>query len=371
MMMNNPTQKIALSNSTLFAVLVVTMKGSNFLDLPYYAAKYGGPSGYWSVIIAFILISLVVLLAIAFINRFPNQNLFEVAPGVIGKPLALIGNMLFLGSFFIQLTLAVRDGVYLVDTYLLNLTPLLIIMLIILVSIAYLVMNGLAAVSRFITFLLIPIFILRVVMELLSLQKIEVTNLLPLFSETPGQYLIGGMALTGYFIPITAIFLLSNRLQKPAKLGSVLFGALGAIFPIYFLAFIGTVGIFGAKYTQSFNWPELPATNHVNIPFLGIEQLGLLLLIIWLTTFFATKTFYAYIVASGSKQQFPVFKYRWITIVILFLAGVIGLNLHSNTAIHQFFAQTRPWLMIPVAAYPLIVYIIALLRGKRGNRIEA
>ena len=199
-----------------------------------------------------------------------------------------------------------------VATYILSKTPLFMIMLILLASISYLVINGLAAVSRFTAFLLIPVYVFRLFMELLGLQKIELTNLLPLFSETPGQYLIGGMSLTGYFLPITAMFLLSNRLRKPAKLGPVLFGALGVVFPIYLLGFIGTVGIFGIEYTQSFNWPELTATNHVNIPILGIEQLGLLFLIVWLASFFATKAFYTYIVASGSKQQFPVLKYRWI-----------------------------------------------------------
>jgi spore germination protein len=323
------------------------------------------------VLIAFILISPVVLLVVALKKRFPDQNLFEAAPGVIGKPLTLIGNMLFVGSFLIYVSLAIRDGVDLVGSYMLSRTPLLMVMLILLASITYLVINGLAAVSRFTAFLLIPVFAFRLLMELLSLQKIELTSLLPLFSQTPGQYLIGGMALTGYFLPITAIFLLSNRLQKPAKLGPVLFGALGVIFPVYMLGFIGTVGIFGARYTQSFNWPELIATNHVNIPFLGIEQLGLLLLIVWLTSFFATKAFYAYIVTSGSKQQFPVFKYRWIAVAILLLMGVIGLYIHSNIAVHQLFTQTRPWLMIPVTIYPLLVYIIALLRGKRGNSVEA
>ncbi len=369
--MNSPTQKTSLSNSTLFAVIVVTIIGTNFLDLPYYAAKYGGPSGYWSVLIAFILISPVVLLVVAFKNRFPDQNLFEAAPGVIGKPLALVGNMLFIGSFLFYVSLAIRVEADLVGTYILNRTPVLVIILILLASIAYLVINGLTAVSCFTAFLLIPVYGFRLLMELLSLQKIELTSLLPLFSQTPGQYLIGGMSLTGYFLPITAMFLLSNRLQKPVKLDSVLFGVLGVIFPLFLLSFIGTVGIFGVEYTQSFNWPELNATNHVNIPFLGIEQLGLLLKIVWLTSFFATTAFYIYIVTSGSKQQFPALKYRWIAIVILVLVGVIGLSIHSDIAVHQLFTQTRPWLMIPVTVYPLLVYIIALLRGKRGNRVEA
>ncbi len=370
-MVNNPPKKTLLSSSSLFATLVITLMGANFLDSPHYGAKYGGPSGYWSVIVAFVLISLVVVLIQAFQIRFPNQNLFQITPGIIGKPLSLIGNLLFLSGFLIQLILAIRDGSGLVLNYLLNRTPLWAIAFVFLLSIGYIASNGLAAIIRLINFLFLPVFIIRLGIELLSIQKIEMTHLLPLVSEPPGQYLMGGLAIAGYFFPITIVFLLSNRLKNPPKLITAIFGAVGCVFPVYLLAFIGTIGVFGVKYTLNLTWPEISTIDYISIPFLVIERLGLIFLITWITSLLATNTFYLYALASGLKQQFPILKYRLTALVLLALVIGAGMFMPNTILVHQLYTQIRPWLMVPVTAYPLFIYIIALLRGKRGNRIEA
>lgn len=363
---NNSSNKITISSGALFATLLVALMGTNFLDLPYYASKSGGPSGYWSILLAFILISPLAFVAQAFQNRFPGRNLLEVAPEVIGKPLALIGNLLFLSGFFIWLIFALRDGANLIHVYLLDLTPLQAIMLILLVCIGYVAGNGLAAVVRFMNFLLIPPYILRLFVLLLTLQRSETTHLLPFFSETPGSYLLGGLELTGFFIPIPAIFFLSSKLKNRADVWRVTLWALAGILPIYMLAFVGTVGSLGVEYTQYFAWPEIPTTNHIDIPFLVLEQVGLLFLIIWITTFYGSKILYFYIVTSGLRTQFPVLKYRWTLMGLLILEGALAMLFPNVIMERRAFIQVRPWLMVPLIGYPAIVYLIAVIRGKRG-----
>lgn len=358
----------SMTSGSVISTLVITLIGANFLDLPYYAVKYAGPSGYWSLLIAFILVTPLVWVAKAFQKRFPGQNLFEVAPLVIGKPGALIGNICFVSCFLVRFILAIRDGVDLVLIYLLNRTPFCAVLLLLLVSIGYVAANGLAAVNRFINFLLIPVVLFRVLMKLLSLQKMEITHLLPLFSATPTNYLLGGLTITGYLLPVTAIFLISNQLKQPQNLQKPVFGALGIIFPIYLLGFLGTVGSFGTAYTQTFAWPEISAINHIHIPFLVLEQAGLLFLIIWMTTFFATMIFYAALIAGGLAQQFPKLKYSWIVWALLLVAGGVGLVIPNAMTVRHLYINLRPWAMLPVSVYPLLVYGVAWLRGKLGQR---
>ncbi|HEX3046410.1 MAG TPA: endospore germination permease [Bacillota bacterium] len=368
-MKNNSSNKITLSGGTLFAILLVTLMGANFLDVPDNAVKYGGPSGYWSIMIAYIMMVPVVLTAISLQNRFPNQNLFEAAPAVIGKSLAMVGNLLFIGAIVIQLSLAIRDGMDIVLLYLLNRTPLWTVMLFFLLCCGYIALNGLAAVSRFITFLLIPAFAFRLVMELFSLQKIELTHLLPLFSESPERYILGGLRFILYFLPITTVFLLFSKLKKPAKIGKAIWGAMAGIFPVHLLAFIGTVGAFGAKYTSYFTWSEIANTDHISIPFLVFERVGLLFLIVWIAAFFAKTVFYFYIAASGLKIQFPALKYRWTVVVLLIIVGCAGMLFPNTIIAHQVFSDIRPWLMIPVIVYPILVNLVAVFRGKRGGSL--
>ena len=365
-MANNPSNKTTISGSSLFATLLVVLMGANFLDLPYSAVKYGGPSGYWCVGIAFLLIVPVILVAVALQRRFPNQNLLELAPAVIGKPLAFLGNLLFLSMFLIWQVFALRDGSDMIHIYLLNQTPLLAVLLILLICVGYVAVNGLAAVVRLISFLFIPSYGIRLLIEIFTFQTLRPTHLLPLFSESPGRYLMGGMSLVGYFLPVTAIFLLFRRLKQPSQAGKAAFGALGGIFPVYLLAFLGTVGSFGAEYTMTFSWSEVAATNHINIPFLIMEQMGLLFMIVWITTFFSTKALYFYILGSGLKNQFPRLNYRWTVIVLLVLVGCGAMLFPNSIVVREAFTWVRPWLMIPVSGYPFLVYLIAVIRRKRG-----
>lgn len=366
-MKSDSSRQAALSSGNLFAVLLIALIGNDFLDMPFYAAKYSGPSGHWAVVIAFLLFLPVVWLAKAIQNRFPGQNLFEIAPGIIGKLPALIGNLIFLSPFLIWMMLATRDGLDMILTFLLNRTPFWAVMLLLLSGVAYIAVNGLTAVSRFIAFLLIPVYVFRIVMALLIVHKIEVSHLLPLFSEPPGRYLSGSMMISGFFLPLTTIFLMMNRVNHPTQIKWIALGAMAGAFPIYFGGVIGTIGSFGAEYTQFFNWPEIAAANRVNIPYLVIEQLGLLFLIVWITAFFASEAYFFYIVASGLRWQFPALNYRLAIIGLLILAAVAVLSFPNAYVAHQLLIQVRPWLMVPVTAYPLLIYLIAAFRGKRGG----
>ncbi len=366
-MKSDSDRQAALSTGNMFAVLLVALIGNNFLDMPFYTAKYSGPSGHWAVVIAFLLFLPIIWLAKAIQNRFPGQNLLEIAPGIIGKLPALIGNLIFVSPFLIWMMLATRDGLDMILTFLLNRTPFWAVMFLLLSGVAYIATNGLTAVSRFIAFLLIPVYAFRIVMALLIMHKIEVSHLLPLFSETPDRYLSGGLMISGFFLPLTTIFLMVNRVNHPSKMNWISIGVMVVAFPIYFGGVIGTVGSFGAEYTQFFNWPEIAAANRVNIPYLVIEQLGLLFLIVWITAFFASEAYFFYIVASSLRWQFPALNYRLTIIGLLFLTAWAVLSFPNSYVAHQMLIQIRPWLMIPVTAYPLLIYFVAAFRGKRGR----
>ncbi|HYH04592.1 MAG TPA: GerAB/ArcD/ProY family transporter, partial [Bacillota bacterium] len=162
-------------------------------------------------------------------------------------------------------------------------------------------------------------------------------------------------------------FLIHPCLSKHKKILKVLFGTTGITLIIFILAIVGTIGVFGATYTQYFAWPELNAVNHVNIPYLAVEQAGLLFLIVWLTTFFVACAFYIYLVAQSLTLQFPIFKYRWTVIVVLLIIGACGLLLPNAPLVHAWFTSLRIWAMVPWVGYPVIVYFTAVLR-KVGDR---
>lgn len=236
-------------------------------------------------------------------------------------------------------------------------------------AIGYIAVNGLKAVARMAAFVFIPTVTLRLIMKLLTFEGIEATHLLPLFSAEPLNYLYGALTILNQFVPLGAIFLIYPLLKKPGKLGVISLGAAVSLIMLLLLGVITTVGIFGASVTTRFIWPNLASIHRLSIIYLVLEQVGLLFIIVWLTMFIVGTAFYYYIIAAGLKEQFPVLNYQYTTIALLIITGCAGLTLFPNIyRINSAFTGLRHFAIFPVIIYPLLVYGVALLRGKGGKQ---
>jgi spore germination protein (amino acid permease) len=292
----------------------------------------------------------------------------------LGKPIGLAGNLVFLSCFMFWLILAIRDSSELVLAYFLNRTPVWAVIGLLLIGVGYVAINGLAPAIRLAAFILIPTVSFRLVMQIFALQGLKGTYLLPLFSRPPMDYLTGGLFMANVFLPITAVFLIhplvKNSGNARACARQLTIPALSASFIAtlsFLLGILGAIGSFSAELTQRFAWSEFATIQQINIPFLILEQVGLIFLVIWITMFFVAVSFYFSAVARGLRQQFPAFNYRWTVVVLLVLVFTGTMLFPDAVTAHYMFTLFRRWLMLPVSVYPLIIYLIALLRGKKGN----
>lgn len=361
-----------LSPTMFFILLLTTLSGLDFLVTPYDVAKISGPSAYWAVLLSLVLILPLIGLVILFKNRFPDEDLFQVASRVLGKPLALLGNLSFLGVFLIWLVTVVPNACYLISTYLLDRTPVMVIEIMLLAAVGYIAVAGLKAVCRMAAFIFIPTIVFRLAMQLLSFQNMTLSFLQPVFSMHPLSYLNGGIATLSNFIPLSTAFLIYPLLKKPGKLSAGLLGAAASGTLLLFLSVVGSIGIFSAPVCQRFIWPNLEAVHSLSIPYLVMEQFGLLFVMVWLTMFLIAVAYYFVILAGGLTQQFSALNFHYTIIGLLILAGIGGLIVFPNTyRLNTVFTSIRHYAIFPVVIYPFIVYVIALFRGKRGRIHEA
>lgn len=355
-----------------FALLLVILLGLDFLDFPYEAAKTCGPNGYWPLVIAYFLIALpLIILLVLMQQRFPNRDLPAVALQVLGKPIGTIGNLLFLSCFIFWLILAVRDGSELVLVYFLNRTPLWSIIALLLIGIGYVILHGLSPVLRLAAFVLIPTVLLRFMMQLFALQGMHVSYLLPLFARPLPDYFRGGLFMANVFLPITSAFLIQSMVKKPVKLGIPSLWAVTIAAFSFMLGIIGALGVFSAELTPRFAWSEFATVQQINMPFLVLEQVGLIFIIIWLTMFFVAASFYFSVVARALCQQFTALNYRWTVPALLLLVFVGTMSFPNAITAHTMFTLFRRWLMLPVSIYPLLVYVAAIFRRKEYCPDEA
>ncbi|MGQ9779908.1 MAG: GerAB/ArcD/ProY family transporter [Bacillota bacterium] len=360
-----------LASEALFALLFLALSGMEFLAAPYGATRLLGPGGYWAVPVGLVLATPLLVLAYAWRRRFPGKNLVELGTAALGRPLGTTGSLLFLGVYLAWLAVAVRDAGDLVLAYLLDRTPLWVVVAFFLLGVLYVAANGLVTLSRLAEFVLIPAFALRLAMSLLSLQGMEVSHLLPTFSASPLAYLRGGLGLLGTFLPLASLFLHGDLLPGPGRLLRSALLATGSATAILLLDALGAIGVFGADLVHELAWPGLAAIHHVSFPYLLVEQMGLLFLIVWLVSFFVAASFYLHLVAAGLAEAFPRLSRPWTTAGLALVAAFGGLILPNAAAVRTAFESLRRWAMLPAAGYPFLVYLAAILRGLGGRKHAA
>lgn len=361
-MMNKNSSTTPILPSVFFALLVASLSGADFLSLPHDAAKIMGPSGSWGVLAAgayaLIFIGLILLIK----RRFPNQNIVKTSSDVLGKPLGAFGNLIFLAIFFCWLIIGVRDAGELVLTYLLVRTPFWVVEIFFLACFGYISVHGLSAVTRMASFIVLPALLFRFFMTVLGYQDFTLSHILPIFSAEPAAYFHGGLVLAHAFLPLGIILLIYPQLSKSQKLIPVSLGAAGVAVLLFLTTVVGNIGVFGAALTERFAWPNLVMVHRISIPYLVLEQVGLLFLIVWLTFFLIAGSAYFAVVADGLKQQFPKLNFRWTVIGLLVLVGGLDLLIPNSAIVNWLFDLVRNWIFLPVAVYPLLIYAIALLR---------
>ena len=360
-----------LAPEAVFTLLFLGLSGMEFLAAPYSAADYLGPGSYWAIVAAFLLSSPLLLLAWAWRRRFPVRDLVELGRAALGRPLGTAGNLLFLAVYLAWLIVAMRDAGDLVLSYLLNHSPLWIVLGFFLLAAFYVAGSGITTVTRLGEFVLIPAFVLRLAMSLIGFQGIEVSHLLPVFSASPSAYLRGGFGVLGTFLPLASLFLLGDRLPKPGRLLRSALLAAGSATAILFLSALGTIGVFGAEFAGEFLWPSLAAIHRVSFPYLLVEQPSLVFLLVWLVAFFVAVSFYLHLVARGLGENFPRLPYRPTVAALAFAVGVGGLLLPNVAVVETIFEILRRWIMLPAAGYPFLVCLAAILRGLGGRKDAA
>ncbi|HBF38806.1 MAG TPA: hypothetical protein DDW50_15995 [Firmicutes bacterium] len=364
--MNNGEIRVKLSPSMGFILLFVTGMGLAYL-IPYYdAAQICGPSGYWAVLSACILMIPFIFLISELQHRFPQKNIFGAAIEIYGGIGGPFLNFIYLGALIFQIIFVVHNTAELIVTYSLNRTPLWAIIILIMLTSVFFVKDGLIGVSRLAGFVFIPVLLFRILILILASHGMRLVQLLPIFSAGPIEYFKGGLSLAMLFFPIgIGLSFIYPLLSKPGKLKLVSGSLLGIQTLLTFFSVAIVIGVFGDIGLQSFVWPVFEAIRRIDVSFLALDQVGIIFLIVWFTVFLTGLSLMLYISGSEINQQFKKLDYRWCLWGSTLIIGAGAISIPSLFYDVYVFTLMSRYSIALIYVHPLLVYLGALIR-RRG-----
>ncbi|SNZ09818.1 spore germination protein [Terribacillus aidingensis] len=285
-------QMIALLSSALIAVGIFTLPRN-------LAIKVGTPDLWISTLIGGVFSYLTCLIIVTLCLRFKQLTFFQFNKLIVGKWLGMLLSAAFIGYALLIGSFEIRSMGELTQFYLLEDTPICVIMISMYWVAIYLLTGGINPIARLIellTPLTICIFILVIV---LGIKVFELNNLRPVLGLGISPVLKG---LTPTFLTFSgAEFLLVfiAMMQKPKEAKRVALIGLAIPVSIYLLAVVIMTGGLSVERMKHEKWPTFALIQEYEYRGVLFERFESLFLVVWLIQMFLTYIVCHYVAAEG------------------------------------------------------------------------
>lgn len=366
--MENPRQITVMQTA---AILISTIIGVGVLPLPLFAvreANSGAPLvTLLGMLIGFVGLGIITLLGM----RFPNKSIIQYSEDILGKWLALLGNVLIIAFFAILTSLTAREFGEVVVTSVLKTTPVEVTVIVMLLLAAITTRNDIMTFAYIHVFytpiLLIPVLIIVA----LSFKNSDLINLQPIWGNATGNMLPSILTIAALFQGSFILTIVIPAMRQPEKamkasmMGMLIAGGL------YITIVAATVSVFGSEEIKELLWPTLELAKATSLPANILERLDAAFLAVWVTAVFTTLFSSYYLTIQSMSKLFRLSDHRMLSfflVPLVFIMAMLPQNILQMYSIIQNFGRIGLCITI---AYPGLLLIIAILRKKREGQARS
>ncbi len=365
--MFSDNEKISLRQ--LKRLLVFDLFSVSGLIIPRIAAATSGKDGVIAIILATLYAFIYVWIILSF-TKSTGGNYLDYCERSMGGILTFLIGILYIAKLFACCVFAVRlFGEVINETLLEDTDPRAIILLLLIVS-AYAASKGFevrARIAEVLYFIIIiPIFIFLI----LGLRKVDITNLMPLFTEGAGGIFIGGYNV---FLTFSVLELLlfaaplikfkKSDIRRGKRLYHYVSQSLVLVGVMDILLFAVTMGILGRTETRRKLWSMVNVIQVIKLPGGFIQRQDAVILGIWMLSIFTIISAFFYYISLISKHIFRVSYQNYLLIpYIILLFGVSAIPIETEQFFYYFEFYMKYIGMPQSLVIPGIVVIIGKIK---------
>ena len=349
--------------------LILQMLNTTILFLPKIAGDYVGRNGYILPLLAIILGVIYIFCIEGITKQFPRDTLVEFLPKIVPKFIAYIIVVLFVIKIAIITGLEARMLGEMISQVLLPKTPVQLIILVMLLSVAYLVKSGIEAIGRMGEVLIYFIAVPLILVFLLVVPHGEYMQLMPFFQTNLRGIGMGTFVVSLIFMPLEIMLMLAGLMKETKKVrramlvAVITIGIASAI--IVLLTYVGV----GFNETQRQVWPVLTLMQSMSLNGSMVENQEILMMTGWIFSIFIYLSSGIYFTSLiGSRS----FKYKRENIFVLPIVPIIyfiAMIPENLVAAYDYYNKFQYyfgiWFILPI---PLILALIA--KGRRKSYAE-
>lgn len=355
-------QITALVGSAIIGVGLITLPKNVALQVGTDGALTTGGAGLGAIL----LTTMIAYLS----SKFPNQTIIDYSKTILGAvPAKLINAVLFV--YFTTFTgIVVRAFADAIKVFLLQNTPLEVIIFSMLVLSVYLVQNGINPLARiceaFFPIVLISISILIWlslqnfnIQEFYSFWQVDVIDLLKAMPSTILAYL-------GFEI----LLLVGAFVVEPKKL--VPYGVIGTSIAavLYVVTVVIAIGVFTTDTLKYQRYPTLELAKSITFPGAFAERFDIFFAIFWILAVFTTVAIFYYLSAFSITKLIGLKNYRpfcYLLLPVIYFTALMPQNIYQAGEFSKLISYFGG---IVVFVIPGILLVVMLIRRKGVGKHE-
>lgn len=360
-----------IGNYGIFCTMVVTIIGINIFSYPRIVTSIAETEGW----IITILTSLIVMFLLSLVYKTIKLNKFKTFSEIVKDNFGVVLGkviLLFFAIYNIIFTAyALRIFVEVLKMHLLEKTPSEIIIILLIIVSLFLVRGGINSVIKFNEIIFFIVFIPLTVTLFLTLNNADLTNVLPIFNNSPKTYVSGTFEILFYFIGANISYMIvpyaKNRVTvKKTLVMSQIFVAIA-----YITVTIIALGIFGKTEVKSLIWPTVSSIKTIEIPGSFIERWEGIVMVFWILFFFIN---FVNMYLFSSQLTNEILNLKDVRFTAVILASIFYIVSLSKENIAQIYEVNEKNIYIIsgmiIFIFPIILYLLTKYKNRRVNKVE-
>lgn len=357
--------KDKLTSPQVTMQLFAAMVGVGVLSLPGSVGAEAGTDS-WIVIILSGLFAMLAVSLMAYLgNRFPGHSIVQYAPILLGRFAGTIVLLAFLFYFLMFVGTVVRISADVTKLFLLDLTPVEMIIISMLCMSSYLIMHGVNAMARFNEFIQPFTLILLLLVLTQTFRDTDFGRILPVMGD--GLHpLIKAFPTTFFaFLGFEILLFIHPFMEKPATARRAAWLSICAALLLYTLITVLSIAVLGAKEVTLVEYPTLTVIKNIEVPGAFIERLDSIMMMVWIPFAVTTIVMFHYCASLIASQLLRLQEHRVIALLlvpVVFLIAVLPRNILEVDE----WSKWASWLGAGLASFvPVLLAVVYHLRIKR------
>lgn len=355
------------------AIVINSTIGISVLALPRIASEKAGTGAILVTSIAMLFTIMCVYLIAQLSSRFPKESIIKYGQKLVSKLLGKVFGLFLIIYFLIITSLVIREFGEVMNTTLLQETPMSATILSMLILVGIATRNDHTTIAYMHSFYLMFIVVPILLMVIFAIKDVDLRNVKPFLGNdtTISDFLNGSIVVAGlpfihigvFIVIVIAPYMLdTKRIMKGSMWGI-------GISTFFLILSTGiTVAVFGAEEIKNPLWPMLVLTRMTELPVAILERLDILFLVVWIVSAFTTILSGYLIVIELSSQLFNLRSHRVLSYILLPLVYLLALYPGNVLHTYELIEVFGKWGILLTVGYPVVLLLVSVARKKGGKQ---